>query len=196
MFDADTLTEGVIGFDLGGEFALGVNGKGQRDALALCELVSEVAKDFGAGDGGLIREDGVAVLVADGLALEVEPAGVDGGVKAPCVEGEREVVADPGDFILGSGLFKEGIGVGTVGALQVFELDHGHAGASWWVQGCRVLDRSSLRRRRELGADAGDEKCGAGEGKEHAGTAGAGEGRLGDSREARHGGWMAPFGSL
>jgi len=135
VLDADALAEGVVGFDFGGKLALRIDGEGNGNALAFGEFVGEVVEDVEAGDGGLIVEDGVAVFVAEGFAFQVKPAGVHGGLKAPGVEGEREVVTDPGDFVLGGGLLEQGVGVGAVGAFHVFEFNDGHAGAGGRAQG-------------------------------------------------------------
>jgi hypothetical protein len=93
---------------------------------------------------GWLAKTGIAIFVAEGLGFGVEPAGVDGCLKAPRVEGQGEVVADPGDVVLGGGLEDEGVGAGAVGALEVFKFDDGDAGSgggrraagSWtWVPG-------------------------------------------------------------
>jgi hypothetical protein len=146
VLDADALAEGVVGFYLGGEPALGIDGEGHGDAFALGELVGEVVEDFEGSDGGLVGKDGIAVLVAEGLGLEVEPAGVDGGVEAPGVEGQREVVADPGDLVFGGSFFEERVGASAVRALEVFKLDDGDARGSRRTQGRGILHLGILRR--------------------------------------------------
>ena len=88
------------------------------------------------------------------LALGVEPAGVDGGLEAPVMEGQREVVADPGDVVLRGGLLEDGVGGGAVGALHVLKLDDGHAGAGRRLEGGGVVDRGGGRRA-ELGVGGG-----------------------------------------
>ena len=195
MLDADALAERVVGFDVGGKLALRVEGEGQVDAFAPGELFSEVAEDFGAGDGGLVGEDGVAVLVAEGLALQVEPAGVDGGVEAPVVEGEREIVARPGNLVGGGGFFEEAVGVGAVGALEVFEFDDGYARAGGRTERGGVVDLGSAGWRGELGVGGGGrgEKRGGGKGQEQAGAIGDG---MGVAKETKHGDWTAPYGQL
>lgn len=153
VFDADALAEGVVGFDEGGEVALGVDGEGQDDLVIVCELLRELAQDIERGDVGLVGEDGVAVFIADLLGLGVKPAGIDGCLEAPGVEGQREVVADPGDVVLGGGLFEQRVGAGAVGALHVFEFDDGDAGSGGWLEGGGIVDLGGGRRGRaaELG---------------------------------------------
>ena len=129
--DAYALAEGVVGFDCGGERALRVDGEGQDDLVAGGELLREIQEVF-AGDGGLVGEDGVAVVVAQFFGLGVEPAGVDGGLEAPGMEGEREVVADPGDVVFGCGFLERGVDLAAEGALHVFEFDDGYAGSWGW----------------------------------------------------------------
>ena len=82
------------------------------------------------------------------LLLSVEPARVDGGVEAPGVEGQREVVADPGNVIAGGGFFEDGIGAAAVGALHVFELDDGDARAGGRMEGGGIVDLGSVAARR------------------------------------------------
>ena len=127
------------------------------------EGLGELAEDVVAGDGGLVGEDLVTILVADGLAFGVEIAGVEGGVEAPGVEGEGKVVAEPGDVVFGRGIFEEGVGAGAVGALHVFKFDDGYTGAGGGTEGAGVVDLGSRGRRAELGVCAGGEEKRGGE---------------------------------
>ena len=129
VLDADALAEGVVGFDFCSQLAHGIDGEGQGDAVLRGKLLRELLEIAGGLDGGLVGEDLVAIVVAEGLAFGVEEAGVDGGLEAPVVLREREVVADPGDVVFGGGVFEEGVGAGAVGALEVFKLDDGDASA-------------------------------------------------------------------
>lgn len=126
---ADALTQRIVSFDLLSEFALRIDREGEGKFASRGELLGEVLEVF-AGDGGLIGEDGVAVVVAELLGFSVEPAGVDGGLEAPGMLVKRVVVADPGDVVLGCGFFEEWVGAGAVGALHIFKLDDrdAHAG--------------------------------------------------------------------
>jgi hypothetical protein len=118
------------------------------------ELLRELLELVGGLDGDLVGEDGVAVLVAEGLAFGVEEAGVDGGLEAPVVLREREVVADPGDVVLGGGVFEERVGAGAVGALEVFKLDDGDASAGRRLEGGGVVDLGRIAARR-IGRELG-----------------------------------------
>jgi hypothetical protein len=69
------------------------------------------------------------------LGFGVEPAGVDGGLAAPVVIGDEEVVADPGDVVSVGGLHEGGVGGGATGALEVVELDDGYAGSGGGMEG-------------------------------------------------------------
>ena len=89
VVDAGALADVVVGLDVGGELALGVEGKRQGDAVGLGKLVSELPQQVRVVvEGGLISEDLVAVLFAEGLAFGVEPAGIDGGDGTPGVLGD------------------------------------------------------------------------------------------------------------
>ena len=97
VLNADALAQCVVGLDQAGELALGIDGEGQCEPAALGERFSVLGQIAAGIDGDLVGEDVVAIVVADLLALGVEPAGVDRRVEAPVMEGEREVVADPGE---------------------------------------------------------------------------------------------------
>ena len=62
---AGRFAEGVVGVDGSGEFALRIDGKGHREAVGLSKLLSELAEGVGIVDGGLGREDLIAVIVAE-----------------------------------------------------------------------------------------------------------------------------------
>jgi len=156
--DAGALGEGDVGVDIVGQLALGIDGEGQAEAVALGELLGEFGQRVGVVDGALIGEDLVAVFVADGLAFRVEPAGVDGGVAAPVVIGDEKVVADPGDLVLGGSGFESGIGDSAGGALEVIELDDGDAGAGGGMERGGVEDLDGVLR-----AGCGDGEHGEGE---------------------------------
>ena len=193
VLNADALTESVIGFDQCNELALGVDGKGQGDVVVGRKLLGELGKGVKADNGWLAGEDGVAVLVTEGLALKVKPAGVDGGVHAPVMEGEREIVADPRDFVGGGHLSEEGVGTGTVWTLEVFKFDEGDAGSCGWTERGGVVDLGSGGRSAELSVGTGccgNEKQGGDE-QEQAGTDRA-SGNGTDRAIKMHGGWTAP----
>lgn len=150
---------------------MGVDGEGEGDFVLLSERLRELAEEVGAvGERGLAGEDEVAILVAEGLAFGVKEAGVDGGVEAPGVHGEREIVADPGDVVGGRGFFEDGVGAAAVGALHVFKFDDGYAGASRGMEGGGVVDLGSGRRCAELGVGGGGEEKRGGEGQGEGGA--------------------------
>ena len=157
VLDADAVAESLVVFDQLREAAHGIDGEGQGDAVAGGEALRELLKLVGGFDGGLVGEDLVAIVVAEGLAFGVKEARVDGGLEAPVVHGEREVVADPGDVVFGGGLNEERVGAGAVGALEVIKLDDGDACAGRRLEGGGVVDRRGGRRA-ELGVS-----CGCGE---------------------------------
>ena len=177
VLDSDALAEGEVGFDGGGEGALRVEGEGELDVVAGGEFLGELLQNVEGGDGGLVGEDLIAVLVAEGFGFGVEPAGVDGGLSAPRVVGEREVVADEGDVVLHGGLADDGVDVAADGALHVFKLDDGYAGSGGRLDGRGVVDLGERRSggwTPELGLRGG-----------------GGENRQGESgfREGKHRGW-------
>ena len=119
---------------------------------------------------GLVGEDGAAVLLGDlGRDLVLDVAGDDGGVAAPDVHPEGEVVADQGDLVVLDGGVDDGEGVGAGGALEVFELvdgdlgsggglDHGgvfEGGAGVWGRGVLGVGRSAAREGEQKGGGAG-----------------------------------------
>ena len=154
VLDADALAKIAVGLDCLCEMAHGIDGEGQGDAVLGGELLRELLEIGGGFDGGLVGEDFVTIVVAEGLAFGVEEAGVDGGLEAPVVLREREVVADPGDVVLGGGVFEERVGAGAVGALEVVKLDDGDASAGGRLEGGGVVDLGGVGRA-ELGVGGG-----------------------------------------
>jgi len=119
-------------------------------------------------------------------------SGVDGGEQAPVMEGEREVVADPGDVVGGGGLLEDDVGAGAVGhsrssnstmATRAPAGGRSAAGSWTWVPGSGGGElgvgggpaKSARRRRPERGRHVWCERK-----------------RLGKAHEAMHRGWMAP----
>lgn len=102
--EADAFPEGVVGFDFGGEEPGGVYHEGHGAAVGLEVLLGEALKVFLGGDGGLGYEDGAAVLFGClGGDLVLDVACDDGGVEAPDVHLEGEVVADEGNLVVFGG---------------------------------------------------------------------------------------------
>ena len=134
--------------------------KGRAMPCAGGKFLRELAELVGGLDGDLVGEDVVAIVVAKFLALGVKEAGVDGGLEAPVMEGEREVVTDPGDVIFFGGLFEQRVGGGAVGALEVFKFDDGDFGAGGRLEGSGVMDRGGFWRA-ELGmrSEGEEERC-------------------------------------
>ena len=128
VFDADALAEIAVIFDKLREPTHGIDGKGQGDSVLGGEALRELLEIDGGLDGNLVGEDLVAVVVAEGFALGVKEAGVDGGLEAPVVLRERKVVTDPGNVLFCGGVFEERVGAGAVGALKVFKLDERYLG--------------------------------------------------------------------
>jgi len=65
--------------------------------MRLRVFAGDLRKLGGGFNGDLVGEDVVAIVVADRLALGIEPAGVDRRIEAPVVHRERKVVAHPRD---------------------------------------------------------------------------------------------------
>ena len=121
--EADAFPEAVVGLNFGGEEAAGIHDEGHLLAVGLEPLAGEVVEVVLAGDGVLVGEDVAPILLSDGgrdFVLEI--AGGDGGVAAPEMLLEGEVVADKGDFIVIDGGVNDGEGARAGGALQVLEL--------------------------------------------------------------------------
>ena len=92
------------------------------------------------------------------------------------MEGEREIVAHPGNFVVSGGLAEEGVGAGAVGALHVFEFNDGHVGSggglraegSWtWVPAGGAANWAR--------AGGGDQQRGKGKGRQQGGVEREGE---------------------
>ena len=189
VLDADALAERVVGFHFFGQVAHGIDGEGQGDAVLGGPFLRELLEIAGSLDGRLIGEDVVAIVVAEGLAFGVKEAGVDGGLEAPVVLREREVVADPGDVVFGGGVFEEGVCAGAVGALEIFKLDDGDASAGGRLEGGGIVDLGGIGRA-ELGVSRGGDQRGEGEGERKAGEVPA-QGEM-KAAETMHGVWTAP----
>ncbi len=157
MLDAHALTEGVVRLHFRGKLALRIDREGESHAVFLGEFLSELGQNIRVGNGYLVGENGVAVVIAQLFAFGVEPARVDCGVEAPGVERQREIMADPRNVVLGSGLFKERVGAGAVRAFHVFPFDDGHPGAGGRLEDGWVVDLGSGRRNIELGAGGWNE---------------------------------------
>ena len=128
-----------------------VEGEGQGYAVALSKLVSELAEQVRVVvEGSLVGEDLVAILVAEGLGFDIEPASVDGGDGAPSVGGDEEIVAYDGDLVLGGGRPDGGVGGAADGALHVNELDDGYANSGGRMEGGGVKNMSSGGRSAKL----------------------------------------------
>src|ERR1017187_4981804 len=104
VFDADALSQGVVGLDFIGQRALRVDGEGERDIVGLGKLVGELAQRVKRDDGDLVGKHLVAVLVAKGLAFGIEPACVHGRLEAPGVHGQWEVGAKQRNLVFGRSL--------------------------------------------------------------------------------------------
>ena len=92
--ESDALAEGLVGANLGGEQAVGVDDEGHDAAMGLKVFLREGVEVVLRGDGGLVGEDGAAVVLGGlGRDLVLDVTGDDGGVKAPDVHREGEVVA-------------------------------------------------------------------------------------------------------
>ena len=155
--------------------------KGRATPWAAANFCVNCAQLVGGLDGDLVGEDVVAVIVAELLALGVEKAGIDGGLEAPGMVGQREVMAHPGDVVLGGGLHEVWVGGGADGALHVSEFDDSDAGAGGRLEGGGVVDLRGLRRAElGVGGGRGEEQRGRdeGQGEMKAGTAGT-VGRVG-----------------
>ena len=164
VLNADALAQIAVILDLLREPAHGIDGERQCDAVLGRKLLRELLEIDGSLNGRLVGEDFVAVFVAEGLAFGVEEAGVDGGLEAPVVLRQGEVVADPWDVVFGRGVFEEWVGAGAVRALKVFKLDDGDASAGRRLEGRRVVDLGGIGRAK-LGVGRDGDHGGEGNGK-------------------------------
>ena len=122
------------GLDLGGELALRIDREGEGDAMLLGDFLGELRQGVRGGDGRLQRQRRHRGNGRPASCSWYRPAGVDGGVEAPGVEGQREVVANPRDAVLCCGFLQKRVGASAVGALHVFPLDDGDLGARGRLQ--------------------------------------------------------------
>ena len=65
VVDADPLAESLVGIDLRNKRALRVYGERHGDLVIGREFLCELAQDFQRGDGRLICEDGVAIVISE-----------------------------------------------------------------------------------------------------------------------------------
>ena len=164
--ETDALAEGVVVVDLAGELAGGIHDEGHGAAVGLEVLLGEGLEVVLAADGDLVGEDGAAeVLGGPRRDLVLDIAGGDGGVEAPEVHAEGEVVAHEGDLVVLDGGVDDGKGVGAGGALEIFELVDGDPGAGGRLDGRGVFEGVTLAGGNGLlrGGGERDEERGGGE---------------------------------
>ena len=126
--EAEADSKGVVGVNLSCELAGGVDDEGHLLTVGLEEVLGEALEVFLGGDGLLVGEDGSAIILGlFGIDLVLDVAGDDGGVVAPDVHLEGEVVAKIGEVVVLDGLVDDGEGVSAGGAFEIFELDDGDA---------------------------------------------------------------------
>ena len=82
-------------------------------------------------------ENVVAKRDAQLFRLAIEIAGNDGGIVRPVVHGQREIVADHGNFVGAGSLFHQGSCAAAIRALQVFKHHQGDLGPFGWPE-CRI----------------------------------------------------------
>lgn len=100
--------------------------------MGLEELLGEVLEVFLGGDELLTGEDGAAIVFCQlGINLVLDVARSDGGVPAPDVHFQREIVANEGNLVVLNGCVNDGKGAGAGGALQVFKFVDGDFGSGW-----------------------------------------------------------------
>src|SRR5580704_8857478 len=66
VLNADAVAESLVVFDELREAAHGIDGEGQGDTVAGGEALRELLKLVGGFNGGLVGEDRVAIVVAEG----------------------------------------------------------------------------------------------------------------------------------
>jgi hypothetical protein len=165
----DSLAEGVVSLDFLSQRALRVNDEGHRELVGLEPALSEVLEIFLGRDGGLGGEDGSAVFLGGfrrHLVLNV--AGVDGGVEAPEVHLEGEVVADEGNLVVIDGGLDHGEGACAGGALKVFKGIDGDLGSGGGLEHGGVFEgvaRVGGRRILRVGWNQEGEKQGGRDGQ-------------------------------
>jgi len=159
--EADALAEGEVGVDLSGEEAVGIDDEGHHTTVRLEIFLGEGVEVVLGGDGGLVREDGAAIVLCElGRDLVLHVAGDDSRVKAPDVHLKREVVADEGDLVLFDSRVDDGEGASAGRALEVFELVDGDARASGGAEHRGVVKCGSGRGKGGQAGREGEQKGG------------------------------------
>ena len=74
-----------------------------------------------------------------------------------------------GMWYFAGGFFQQWVGAAAVGALHVFKLDDGHAGAGGRLERGGIVDLRSRRRRAKLGVSGDGKESGKGKGQQQAG---------------------------
>ncbi len=141
---ADALAQGIVGTDLGGKEAVGIDDEGHHATVRLEIFLCEGVEIFFRRDCGLVREYGAAILFS-GLRryLVLDVACDDRSIKAPDVHLEWEIVANERDLVLVHGCVDDREGAGAGGTFEIFELVDGNSGAGGRAQHRGVL-KSSL----------------------------------------------------
>jgi len=170
MQEADAQTELVVVVDLFGELAGRVHDEGHDAAVALEVLLGEGLEVLLGQDGSLVGEDGATVLFGGlGRDLVLDVARGDGGIEAPDMAAEGEVVADERDLVVLDRGVDDGEGAGAGGAFEVFELVDGDLGAGWRLDEGGVLEGVALACGHSLLSCSGQGEEESGSDKEQAG---------------------------
>src|SRR5262249_52526831 len=91
MLQSDPLAQGIIGLDLGLQFALGVWSKGNRYFVLVPELLN-ILLQVVTRDLRLVLVDEAAKVVAQLFRFGVEIAGPNSSVERPGMLGQRKIV--------------------------------------------------------------------------------------------------------
>jgi hypothetical protein len=156
---ADSFAQGVVGMNLGGEEAAGVNDEWHDAAVGLEILLGEGVEVFLRRYRGLVRENRAAIFFCGlGRDLVLDVAGDNGSVKTPDVHLEGKVMAYERDLVLIDGRMDDGEGASAGGALEILKLVDGDPGAGGGAEH-RGVFKGRLGEGRDAGWD-GDQQSG------------------------------------
>lgn len=129
LLNAETLAEGIVGLDFGGETSGGIYDEGHLQLMGGKPLACELVEVILGGDGVLRGEDVAAELFGYVWRYLVEEiTGGDGGVPRPFVHLEGEIVVDQRDLVVLDSCVGDGKGVGAGWAFKVVEVEDGDVG--------------------------------------------------------------------
>ena len=125
MVEPQAVAEIAIGFHLGGQLSLRIDGEGQIELVLSGKLLREGMKVVFA-DFELVLETRVPEFIADLFLMSVKVARKYGGVIGPGVHLQRKIVHHHRNMVSPRRLLNQRVGAGAVRAFQIFKYHNGN----------------------------------------------------------------------